>query len=182
MQKRASARCPRVGNGARTRDTQSHNLVLYQLNYTHHLLSLYCYLFYLFCQAGAGMYLQVGGERTEKGGSRTGFGRCRFGVTDGSPGIPHASGKRSGGGVPVWIPRGGGLYVGGWWGSGRGGSVRAEPPAGSRKSRRFFPGACSFKVAFQNLDPAIRRNLFRLGEENRQIPVIAFPWGYMDRC
>lgn len=26
-----------VGDGARTHDTQNHNLVLYQLNYTHHI-------------------------------------------------------------------------------------------------------------------------------------------------
>jgi hypothetical protein len=26
-----------VSDGARTRDTQDHNLVLYQLNYSHHL-------------------------------------------------------------------------------------------------------------------------------------------------
>lgn len=27
----------RVADGTRTRDTQDHNLVLYQLNYSHHL-------------------------------------------------------------------------------------------------------------------------------------------------
>ena len=27
---------PRVADGTRTRDSQDHNLVLYQLNYTHH--------------------------------------------------------------------------------------------------------------------------------------------------
>jgi hypothetical protein len=29
-----------VSDGARTRDTQDHNLVLYRLSYTHHVLSL----------------------------------------------------------------------------------------------------------------------------------------------
>ncbi len=33
----ASVTCPfRVADGTRTRDSQDHNLVLYQLNYSHH--------------------------------------------------------------------------------------------------------------------------------------------------